>query len=111
MKCLAHTEAVIDFGDDDREGDINDSAMNPLIPIILNLRNELERHLHDGKKGEIIREGVQIALVGQPNSGIAILRPISLSLVSHSFHNRKIFTHKRPCTKTCSYSFPHCWYY
>ena len=26
LKCLAHTEAVIDFGDDDREDDIDDSG-------------------------------------------------------------------------------------
>ncbi len=69
MKCLAHTEAVIDFGDDDREGDINDSAMKPLIPIIEQLRSELLLHLRDGRKGEIIREGVQIVLAGQPNAG------------------------------------------
>lgn len=73
MKCLAHTEAVIDFGDDDREGDINDAAMNPLVPIIRRLRNELEFHLQDGRKGEIIREGIQIVLVGQPNAGNKLL--------------------------------------
>lgn len=69
MKCLAHTEAVIDFGDDDREGDINDHAMDALLPIVRNLHAELLRHLRDGRKGEIIREGVQVALIGQPNAG------------------------------------------
>lgn len=69
LTCLAHTEAVIDFGDDDREGDINDDAMKPLVPKIQNIRDELIAHLRDGRKGEIIREGVQIALIGQPNAG------------------------------------------
>lgn len=69
MKCLAHTEAVIDFGDDDREDDIDESAMDGLFPIVQNLRNELSHHLDDKRRGEIIREGVQIALVGQPNAG------------------------------------------
>lgn len=68
-KCLAHTEAVIDFGDDDREGDINDEAMVPLHPIIRNILNELRAHLSDGKRGEIIREGFQVAIVGNPNAG------------------------------------------
>jgi tRNA modification GTPase len=76
LKCLAHTEAVIDFGDDDREGDINDHAMDPLIPIVRNLRNELSRHLQDGRKGEIIREGVQVVLIGQPNAGKSSLMNI-----------------------------------
>ena len=69
MKCLAHTEAVIDFGDDDREDDINDDAMETLFPMVQNLRKELLHHLDDNRRGEIIREGVQIALVGQPNAG------------------------------------------
>jgi len=69
LTCMAHTEAVIDFGDDDREGDINDQALAPLLPVIKRLVHELESHLQDGKRGEIIREGVQIALVGQPNAG------------------------------------------
>ena len=69
MKCLAHTEAVIDFGDDDREDDVNDSAMYALIPKVKALREELEFHLKDGRKGEIIREGIRIALAGPPNAG------------------------------------------
>jgi len=69
MKCLAHTEAVIDFGDDDREDDVNDSAMYALIPKVKELREELEFHLRDGRKGEIIREGIRIALAGPPNAG------------------------------------------
>jgi hypothetical protein len=34
IRSLAHTEAVIDFGDDDRESDISDSAMWTLVPRI-----------------------------------------------------------------------------
>jgi tRNA modification GTPase len=67
--CLAYTEAVIDFGDDDREDDINDSTMYALLPRVQELRDELEYYLKDGRKGEIVREGVRIALVGKPNAG------------------------------------------
>lgn len=69
MTCLAHFEAVIDFGDDDREDDINDSALTALVPKVTRLRDELQRHLQDGRRGEIVREGVHIALVGPPNAG------------------------------------------
>ena len=68
-KCLAHTEAVIDFGDDDREEDVNDSAMWTLLPKIKLLKEELMTHLTDGRKGEIIRDGLRIALAGPPNAG------------------------------------------
>ena len=69
LGCLAHTEAVIDFGDDDREDDIDDSVMWTITPRVRELRDQLSRHLQDGRRGEIIREGVQIALVGPPNAG------------------------------------------
>lgn len=67
--CLAHTEAVIDFGDDDREDDVNDDAMWALTPRIRKLKEELEYHLDDGKRGEIVRDGIKIALAGPPNAG------------------------------------------
>lgn len=41
MKCLAHCEAVIDFGDDDREDDVNDSVMWQLLPKVEALKKEL----------------------------------------------------------------------
>jgi GTPase SAR1 family protein len=69
MGCLAHTEAVIDFGDDDREDDVSDSALKPLIPRVQQLRNELSIHLSDGRRGELVREGVRVALAGPPNAG------------------------------------------
>ena len=69
IRSLAHTEAVIDFGDDDRENDINDDAMWVLTPRIQALRDELQSHLSDGRKGEIVREGIKIAIVGPPNAG------------------------------------------
>jgi tRNA modification GTPase len=69
IRSLAHTEAVIDFGDDDRENDVNDDAMWSLVPRIQVLRDELDSHLRDGRRGEIVREGIRIALVGPPNAG------------------------------------------
>jgi hypothetical protein len=34
MSCLAHFEAVIDFGDDDREDDVSDAAITTLLPKV-----------------------------------------------------------------------------
>lgn len=69
--CLAHCEAVIDFGDDDRENDIDDSDMWVLSPRVQALCAEMRGHLDDNRRGEIIRDGVRVALVGPPNAGIA----------------------------------------
>ena len=69
MSCLAHTEAVIDFGDDDREDDVSDAALHALQPRVRTLLAELQRHLQDGRRGELVREGIHIALAGPPNAG------------------------------------------
>jgi tRNA modification GTPase len=67
--CLAHTEAVIDFGDDDREDDVDDSVMWSLSPRVEKLLKEIKMHLADGRRGEMVREGVRVALAGPPNAG------------------------------------------
>jgi tRNA modification GTPase len=60
---------VIDFGDDDREDDVSDAALYALSPRVASLLCDLERHLSDGRRGEMVREGVRIALAGPPNAG------------------------------------------
>eukprot|EP01038_Epipyxis_sp_PR26KG_P010159 gene10159-13666_t len=67
--CLAHTEAVIDFGDDDREDDVSDATFHQLTPRIKNLMQQLQHSLNTAHKGELVREGVKIALAGLPNAG------------------------------------------
>eukprot|EP00904_Undaria_pinnatifida_P007967 jgi/Undpi1/42/HiC_scaffold_1.g00042.m1 len=66
--CLAHAEAVIDFGDD--EEDVGgDAAFAAVMPRVSNLAAEIEAHLRDGGRGEIVRSGVKVAIVGPPNAG------------------------------------------
>jgi len=33
------------------------------------LRVEVARHLHDARRGELVRSGMQVAIVGAPNAG------------------------------------------
>lgn len=68
--CLAHTEAVIDFGDDDREDHVDDGAMWALSPRVTSLHEEISRYLDDSSRGELVRDGVRVALVGHPNAGM-----------------------------------------
>jgi tRNA modification GTPase len=69
--CLAHMEAVLDFGDDERGEEIklNESALAPLIPRLLFLRDNMQRSLRSYKRAALIREGLRVALVGRPNAG------------------------------------------
>jgi tRNA modification GTPase len=73
IKCLAHTEAVIDFGDDDRENDIDDSVMWKICPKVRKLLDELNCHLKRAKQGELVRDGIRIVLSGPPNAGMCVM--------------------------------------
>ena len=69
--CLAHTEAVIDFGDD--EHDVDEAAYDAIRPRASKLREEMRRQLADGNRGEVIRSGIRVAIVGPPNAGKSTL--------------------------------------
>ncbi|MBA2126139.1 tRNA uridine-5-carboxymethylaminomethyl(34) synthesis GTPase MnmE [Hyphomicrobium methylovorum] len=59
-------EAAIDFSD---EGDVAASAVSDARQRASVLSDEIARHLDDGHRGEILREGFRVALLGAPNAG------------------------------------------
>lgn len=65
IKVTAELAAVIDFADEDLPLEI----LQRLQLDTHRLLDKLQNHLHDGHVGEIIREGVQIALIGPVNAG------------------------------------------
>jgi len=80
IKGLAHAEAVIDFGDDEDlddddlgiEDDLDSGQMGvwgAIRPKMTALFLKMEMHLADAQRGEILRDGVKVAIVGVPNAG------------------------------------------
>ncbi|KAG6976083.1 hypothetical protein JG688_00001719 [Phytophthora aleatoria] len=67
VKCLAYTEAMIDFGDD--EDDVTDASYEAAVDRVRALADSIRGHLADGRRGEILRSGVQVAILGPPNAG------------------------------------------
>lgn len=65
LRALAHAEAEIDFPDEDVPGGL----IAALGPVLRDLADEIRRQLADGRRGERLREGVSIAIVGPPNAG------------------------------------------
>lgn len=65
LRVLAHAEAEIDFPDEDVPGDLT----RKLAPEIGRLAHEIRAHLDDGHRGERLRDGVEVAIVGPPNVG------------------------------------------
>jgi tRNA modification GTPase len=66
IRCLSRIEAVIDFGED--EG-IAETVVSDVLPAVVSLREDLESHLSASSAGEIIRQGVRVAILGAPNAG------------------------------------------
>ena len=66
IRVRAFFEASIDFSD---EGDVPDEASASLWNDVSLIAQNIEAHLDDERRGEIIRDGFRIALTGPPNSG------------------------------------------
>ena len=66
---LAHLEAVIDFPDEDLPPEIEAEITSETEVLVA----EIERHLADGRRGERLRDGISIAIVGPPNAGKSTL--------------------------------------
>lgn len=64
-RALAHIEADIDFPDED----LPDGVAAAVRPELLSLSTEIAAHLADGRRGERLRDGIAIAIVGAPNAG------------------------------------------
>lgn len=64
-RALAHLEADIDFPDEDLPGGLSDAVR----PVVTGLVAELSAHLADQGRGERLRDGISIAILGAPNAG------------------------------------------
>ncbi|OSQ40400.1 tRNA modification GTPase MnmE [Thalassospira mesophila] len=65
MRALAHIEADIDFPDED----LPDGIVAVLRSDLQRIANEIAGHLADNRRGERLREGFQIVILGAPNAG------------------------------------------
>jgi tRNA modification GTPase len=65
VRALAHVEAAIDFPDEDLPGGILGAATGEVAALEV----AIGAHLDDGGRGERLRAGVSVAIVGAPNAG------------------------------------------
>ncbi|MGQ9366302.1 tRNA uridine-5-carboxymethylaminomethyl(34) synthesis GTPase MnmE [Azospirillum sp. ST 5-10] len=65
MRALAHIEADIDFPDEDLPAGVADAVR----PELAALAAAIADHLDDAGRGERLREGLHVAIVGAPNAG------------------------------------------
>ena len=65
IRAVGLTEAVLDFPDEE----VPDDVLNSVREIIARLIAEIRTHLDDHRRGEILRDGINLTVFGKPNSG------------------------------------------
>ncbi|GFO36981.1 tRNA modification GTPase mnme [Plakobranchus ocellatus] len=66
LKCLANTEAFIDFHE---EENIEDDILENVFADTSSLNDEIKKHLNDNRQGERLRDGLNVVIAGEPNVG------------------------------------------
>ncbi len=64
LRALAHLEAAIDFPDED----LPEGLAEEVRVVLAGLQAEIAAHLED-RRGERLRDGLSIAIIGPPNAG------------------------------------------
>ncbi|MBV9549662.1 MAG: tRNA uridine-5-carboxymethylaminomethyl(34) synthesis GTPase MnmE [Alphaproteobacteria bacterium] len=65
IMTLGRAEAAIDFSDDG----VGDAEFDASRQAAVHLSEEIRAHLDDAGRGEALREGVRLAIIGPPNAG------------------------------------------
>lgn len=65
IEALAVLEAAVDFPDEELPAAVAGEA----APIVYRVIAELDASLADGERGERVREGFRVAIIGAPNAG------------------------------------------
>jgi tRNA modification GTPase len=65
IRASAWAEAEIDFADEEVPLDLQGRSRAEISDII----QEIQRHLDDSHRGELVREGIYLTLIGPPNAG------------------------------------------
>ncbi|XP_045101149.1 tRNA modification GTPase GTPBP3, mitochondrial-like isoform X4 [Portunus trituberculatus] len=66
LQCRASLEAYIDFSEDEN---IEEGVVEEVRIKLQQLVQDLQCHLADSRRGERLRSGLQLAILGQPNVG------------------------------------------
>lgn len=69
IRALAWVEASIDFSDEEVPEDADAAARTSVEGIL----KEIQGHLDDSHRGELVRDGLYLTVIGQPNSGKSTL--------------------------------------
>ncbi len=64
--AIALVESALDFSD---EADVPEDIAGEALPTVQTLYSKINEFLDDGARGEIVRDGFRVVIVGPPNAG------------------------------------------
>ncbi|OJJ43737.1 hypothetical protein ASPZODRAFT_19044 [Penicilliopsis zonata CBS 506.65] len=62
-------EALIDFSEDQYFDESTEELVDSVASQVRALQQQLNLHIHNASKGELLRNGIKLALLGAPNAG------------------------------------------
>jgi tRNA modification GTPase len=65
LHALARAEAAIDFSDDG----VDETELAAARRVVSEITEQIQSHIDDSGRGEALREGLRLAIVGPPNAG------------------------------------------
>lgn len=65
LTIISLLEAYIDFPDED----IPQDTFNEVVDLTSKLKNTINKHLDDNRRGELLRSGIKLTILGAPNVG------------------------------------------
>ena len=72
LHSLAYVEAILDFSEDEQDVGEEEILKN-VLPKVRDLASSMRAHLEDHRRGELVREGISIVILGSPNAGKSTL--------------------------------------
>ncbi|KAL5360313.1 GTP-binding protein TrmE N-terminus-domain-containing protein [Aspergillus floccosus] len=69
LHARGELEALIDFAEDQHFDESSDELVHSVASQVQALRVQIELHIQNASKGELLRHGIKVALLGAPNAG------------------------------------------
>lgn len=69
LQARGQTEAYLDFSEDQHLEGSEQDFIKVIAEQVTNLSKQLATHLRNAVKGELLRSGIKVALLGPPNAG------------------------------------------
>ncbi|GJD06121.1 tRNA modification GTPase MnmE [Galdieria sulphuraria] len=66
MKTLAHLEGLLDYGE---EAELPDDIFEKAFPSCEKIKIEIRRAIEGKSIGEMVHDGIKVAIIGSPNAG------------------------------------------